>query len=382
MPPESIQIEPIAARRVRFNTQTPLVNLNYATLEAMAANPVDIFGAGVERTVTAICNHPVGYSYLMEFPDAGCGYLLQNCDDLDPAPEPAPPMVYVTADIAGIHYQSFGNPRKMYVNRPDGIDLVDFGGTVNTYRDFMGVPNTHLKYGTEVRIMGTAHHPVIPTGYDFLIPMSPRDIWGEFTRIGKPAQLWGYRLSDLSGTLPPPKPKPTATPTVTLVTPPTVEVVPPAAEAAPPTPVIDTRYFNFQFLREDHQPVKYRVMRRCAAFDYATDDDSTRAVLDKGIALDVYGTFTPEPGQTRLYINRKGEALFTHWYGVRELDDQGHRIVEEIPDYSDIDAEEITPETRIAVGTASWLDELVYRSGRAEKAIKTAIRGYFVKQKG
>jgi hypothetical protein len=298
-----------------------------------------------------------------------------------PLPKPEP-MVYVTNTITGIRYDILKPkaPTKMYVNKPEGIDLMDFSGQITTPREFMGIPDTHLPYASEVRIMGTASYPI--NGYpneDFYIPQEPHNVWGEFTRTGKPAALQGYKCSDLSDTVPPaltsPKPTPVSSPKPALNSPKLESVI----TAQPMTDIQpqakpDTRYFNFSYLRPDQQPVKYKLHHRIIIKDYSQQGPDVELTKANHPTLGIYGSFRPITGKTYLLLCRKGDQLFDYWYGIPEVLD-GRRIVEELPDYTDIaQAAQTTVPERLAIGRPRPSDHIVNFATITEELFKQNIR--------
>lgn len=235
---------------------------------------------------------------------------------LDP---PKEPMLYKTNVVDGITYDSYGTPKHMWVKTVEGADLMEYGGSIANFRDFIPVPGKHLAYGSEVRIMGVAHHPVKPLGNDFLVPMEPFDSWGEFTRTGRPAAHQGFKLKDLSNTPPPAlKPRPVATI---------------APKVKPPTD------FHFKYLRDDHQPVYYQVRRRTISSSFVDPSRPHIVVapgtLDQPQRIKVLGTFWVNGQQLLLPVLSGGADPFEWYYGVQETDDIGNRYVEKIPDADD-----------------------------------------------
>lgn len=268
-------------------------------------------------------------------------------------------MVYVTADISGIHYERLKTaPQKMYVRRIEGIDLIDFSGTIKTPREFSGIPDTHLGYGQELRIMGTASYPV--PGYpdeQFYIPQDPVNVWGEFTRTGKPAQLAGYRVSDLQSTKPP-APVKVSRPVITEVTRPAVK--PPA--------VRQPSDYHFQWLRTDREPVRYQVMYPITIPDAGKYGPPITIIRGKTIKL--LGTFV-DHGHTVFLpmLDNPAIPLFKYWYGIPEVV-QGKRIVEELPDFSEIRQISTTVPEREALDTASFTDHVVYWATKFEVGLE------------
>jgi len=315
-----------------------------------------------------------------------------NTDKPVPKPEP---MVYITNTINGIKYDLLKPkaPQKMYVTRPEGIDLMDFSGSVSTYRDFMGVPDTHLPYGAEVRIMGTAHHPVIPSGYDFYIPQEPVNVWGEFTRTGKPAAFQGYRMGDLSPTPPPPKRPKEPAPVVDIAPArlaPTAQDVAdrkPLTDIQPTAPSYTPEELHFQYLNDARQSVRYQVMQRVQMTCYGPQGNGHKEVLTRGKKLNVLGTFR-QPGSNRimlLIVPLDNSDPFPYLAGILEIDLLGNRNAEEIPDYTDIQTASATtiPE-RQALGTATPIDHLVAHATKLEVSLQQGVyrvRKLFIKRK-
>lgn len=118
---------------------------------------------------------------------------------IPPVVTPSEPMIYKTNTVDGIAYESFGVPRRMYIRKAEGADLIDFSGRIKTFRDFIGIPNTHKEQGAPVRVIAAALYPLPPQGQRFYITI---DDFGEFTRTGHIARLQGYYDYDLADTPP------------------------------------------------------------------------------------------------------------------------------------------------------------------------------------
>lgn len=252
--------------------------------------------------------------------------------------EPRPPATpekkelvpYTHNTVDGIAYESLGKPKRMYVCRTDGTDLVDFSGYISTFRDFAGIPATHLAFGDEVRVIGLAKHPVLPTGQDFLMTL---DDWGNFGRTGVPARLQGFVRDHLSEQKP-------------------VELeynAPPASHFGEPVAIdSDKQVFTmskdrawqaltkdemgFKYLRDDHQPVRYRVMHDLLVQDLGSEELRTIKV-DKGITIAIYGTFWHDGTPYMLpRLDNPTTGVFDYWFGVPEFADDESRNIKVIPD--------------------------------------------------
>jgi hypothetical protein len=284
-----------------------------------------------------------------------------------PTPEPTEPMIYIENTVDGIYYRSNGNPVKMYVVRREGTDQQEFADNIKTGRDFIGVPNTHKNYGDEVRIMATAHHPLPPTGYDFYLDM---DAFGQFTKTGKVARTQGYPLKDLGTVKPPPKVA-RATPVAEILPPPpVVRELKPLTAVEPKTPP-DTKSWNFRYLREDHQPVRFKVMQRVVIQDYL--QKGAKVELGQGKTIAIYGTFNPGSG-LRLMPKLADAVIFDYWYGIPELDSMGLRIVEELPDYTDLRETTTTIPERKVLKTASFTDHVIDFLSKHEARLYNRIK--------
>lgn len=258
-----------------------------------------------------------------------------------PASEYGAPVSWMTCEIAeilppestiykhnvvdGIEYDSYGTPQRMYVSNPKGADLIEYGGTIVTFRDFRPVPEMHLSYGAEVRIMGTAHHPLRPLGIDFLVPMAPMDSWGEFTRSGHPAKHQGFKLGDLSDSKPPALP---------------VSNTPAVAQNKPPEAVLLPKPTDFHYLREDQQPVYYRVLKRLD-LKSLTDPEAQKitvlpGTLDNPRNVKILGWFSYDGRTYLLPVLTGGADPFKWYYGIIEVGPDGRRFIEKIPDKSDV----------------------------------------------
>lgn len=115
--------------------------------------------------------------------------------------QPVNPEPYMTATVNGIDYKSYGAPKKMYVRKPEGSQLIDFSVKVSTPREFLGIPNSAKKYGDDVRIMGTATYSI--RGYPDEVFYVTLDDWGLFTSTGHIDRLQGYPEHDLTELQPP-----------------------------------------------------------------------------------------------------------------------------------------------------------------------------------
>jgi hypothetical protein len=253
-------------------------------------------------------------------------------------------VIHMDETVDNIHYKSYGTPRKMYVRKPGGITKIDFSGTISTFRDFVGVPNTAKKYNEPIRVMGLATYPIVPNGQTFYMDI---DDWGEFTRTGKVKELRGYFENDLSPAEMPPKsrqvvpavawPKGAVVQGVKSPYVVTTEII----KAKPMTrviPKVNTDYFRFQYLRADQKPIRYQAMQPVVVIDYSCQ--GKRMSVIRGDTFGVFGTFRPYgDDRVRLLIKLEGTKLFDQWYGIPELSVDGKRIVEAIPDYTEITAE-------------------------------------------
>lgn len=268
------------------------------------------------------------------------------------------PIVYVTNTIAGIQFRRLKDaPKQLYVRKPEGTMLMDFEGQIDTHRDFIGVPGTHQSYGDSVRVMGIAHHPVLPSGADFYITLED---WANFTGTGKPAHMRGYYTNDLS------EAKPAALPpkTTSLPTPTHQNVV----------RKLTLQDLGFTWLRADHQPVKYRVMK------YHEIRDFTRIgpmiPIKRGDKFDIYGTFRARERtycMPQVRLNGEFLPLFDNWYGIPETDLEGNRVIEEIPDYSDVQNIKPTVEEKKLANNYGFTDHIVDLALRIEVYVKHGI---------
>lgn len=280
---------------------------------------------------------------------------------------PAPPMVYVKNTINNINYHRLKTaPQKYYVNRPEGATKKTFE-KVENHRDFTDTGEEHA-YGSMVRIMGTAHHPVIPTGQDFFIDA---DDWGQFTRTGHVDRLQGFFMADLTDTPPPPFP---AVKKICVPVPESLKKQKPKEETEEVIQVIkmpvDVSRFNFQWLNPEHEPVRYKAMQRLIIKDYS--ERAMHQQVAKGTTLAMWGTFTPYTrGKVYLLLKTDSEP-FDYWYGVEELTEAGTRKVEEIPDYTDLQETTTTIPERLALNTPHFTDHLVNLVSLVDVA---AIRG-------
>lgn len=114
-------------------------------------------------------------------------------------------MVYVENVVDGIAYRRLQDaPKKMYVRKPEGIQLIDFSTKVSTPREFLGVPDSGKKYGDDIRIMGTASYSI--RGYPDEVFYVTLDDWGLFTSTGHVERMQGYLAGDLTDIQPPKEP--------------------------------------------------------------------------------------------------------------------------------------------------------------------------------
>jgi hypothetical protein len=248
-------------------------------------------------------------------------------------PEPkAPPQLYTHNVVDGIDITSYGRPKKMYVKNPDGAPLMNFGGQIDTFRDFRPVPGKPLPYGYPVRIMGIAHHPVKPNGIDFLIPMHPFDAWGMFSRTGNLAAYTGLKLGDLSDTRPPELPRVTR------------DVVSQVARQKVETPDLGQALRDsFRYLRDDHEPVPYQVMRKFGSYSYlkltAEPIVMQPGTLQKPRIIRILGTFWVDGEPYLLPLLSNDTDPFEWFYGVME-EVNGMRVIEKLPDSTDVPEDE------------------------------------------
>lgn len=239
-----------------------------------------------------------------------------------PAVEPpAPAGRHTNSLVDGIAYTSLGTVKRMYVARPEGIDLTDFSGYISTFRDFVGVPNSHLAYGAEVRVIGLAKHPVLPSGQEFWMTL---DDWGNFGSTGVPVRLHGYVRGHLSEQKPSalaPKLKPELAEFDEISVRPLVKDRGWAVSELLPA---------FNYLRTDRQPVRYRVLRDIAVRDHG-NDQSKVINITKGTTIAIYGTFWDDGEQYLLpRLDDPNIDIFDYWFGIPEFDEYGERNVEEI----------------------------------------------------
>lgn len=254
---------------------------------------------------------------------------------VDPRPPETPPKpvlkgAHTSSLVDGIAYESLGKVKRMYVCRPEGTELTDFSGYISTFRDFVGVPNSHLAYGDEVRVIGKATHPVLPVGQDFWMTL---DDWGDFGRTGSPVRLHGYVRDHLSEQKPPalsPKVKPAAAPVPDET--PAWDL---AKDRAWEKAVVPDLSSTFNYLRTDFQPVRYRVMQDMEVRDYGTDQLKVTKV-PKGITIAIYGTFWCDGEQYLLpRLDDPKIGIFDYWFGIPEFDELGNKNVEQIPDVTE-----------------------------------------------
>ncbi len=280
----------------------------------------------------------------------------------------APPLttIYVDNVVDNVRYQRLKvAPKRMYVSNPNGTEKRQFGGTIGTFRDFFVVPDSGKLYGEEVRIMGTAHHPITPTGQDFFVDM---DDWGNFTGTGQVARTQGYFLADLSDTKPPAIQKSKAVPAAPVK--PTRAI----ADVVAYVPLKKEELY-FQYLRVNQQPVRYQVMRRIVVRDFskqAVDQVLTRG--KNGRTIKLLGTFRYK-GKTYLLPVMENPDIdpFKYWYGVPEVDEQGNRIVEELPDYSDVPQTVAEVQAELPERRYNWLHHITYWQERLSHGIEKRI---------
>lgn len=321
--------------------------LNWATIREYDGD-ITVTGQGVggyPSTVPAIVRSAEGYYLVTDTTsiyslsgESGAPLSIEEWASYNKPERPSepklPPTVYVENEVDGIAYKRLQTaPQRMYVINPKGADKLDFGANIKTFRDFAGIPDTHKAYGQEVRIMGTAHHPIIPTGQDFYMDM---DDWGNFTGTGHVANLQGYLLGDLAEAKPSPLVKaPTITPRwlpQPAVIPVRMTDIQPQVSRVATTPA-DVR---FQYLQDDREPVRYRVMRRCIIQDYGWEGKPQEIL--RGKTIKILGSFRYK-GRVFLLpaLDNPDIPRFKYWYGVPEVDINGNRIIEELPDYSDVE---------------------------------------------
>lgn len=302
----------------------------------------------------------------------------------------APAMVYVDLEVDGIHYKSYGSPRKMYVAKAD-VTKIDFGNGATNLRDFTGVPGTEKHLGDMVRIIGVASYPAypaIPNGQQFYMDM---DDWGEFTRTGKVAKLQGYFVGDISidkpkiversvrvaNSLPPAsRQNITVYPPLPTRTHQTSDILP--VSKVPSTP----EAYHFRPLQQNGDAVRYRVMQRYIVQDYTYTGKAVE--LTKGKTIKILGSFQHK-GRTFLLPELDNPAIprFTYMYGVPEIV-QGKRIVEELPDYTDLKTTEPTIVEREYLKTVRLSDHFVHLATKLEVKLEHGIlkvKGFILPKK-
>jgi hypothetical protein len=264
-------------------------------------------------------------------------------------------LIYVTNTVDGITYKRLNPaPQKMYVTKPGGTYLTDFSGKVENHRDFINIPNSFKNYGEAVRIMGEAHHPVVPTGQDFYVTL---DDWGNFTRIGHVEHLQGYSVADLSPTPPKPLLKP--------------ELVPVAVKPNPSKPPkLTPEDLGFAWFNPQHTAVRYQVMRSVKIYDYIGNGQPQ--VLYKPKIISAYGSFRVR-GRVMLLLRVESADIFDYWYGAPEVDQDGNRILEQVPDYAEIRATVPTKEEKQALHTYGFSDYVVNWVSQLELYVKHDI---------
>ena len=179
--------------------------------------------------------------------------------------------------------------------------------------------------------MGTAHHPVIPSGKDFYITLAD---FGEFTRTGHIARLQGYTINDLQDIPPTPykpvKPAPIMASIADVVSKPntgstTARVA--IAQLDIATMKLTPERMGFIWFNQQHTSVRYQVMRRVIIRDHMHRGMS--AELTKGKTIAAYGTFRAD-GRILLLLKVSDSPIFDYWYGAPEVDIDGNRVLEEV----------------------------------------------------
>lgn len=235
-PPEApaFRVENIPQVTKQLKVDTHLWDMNQRTWQELVNRPVAAGVKGITFETNRIARHIMGGSYYMPVGNVSQGYNTVDCVDPAPVPPPAPipapvpepvvppvPKTYDQNIVDNITYNTYPDaPKAMYINKVGGAEKWSFDNVEN-WRDFKSVQ--HLDYGTQVFIVGTAHHPIPPIGATYL--MVDED-FGDFKKTGHVSRLCGFNRVDLSETKPPALPEPTPAPVVPVEPAPVVEATP------------------------------------------------------------------------------------------------------------------------------------------------------------
>jgi hypothetical protein len=224
-------------------------------------------------------------------------------------PTPALPIksnIFTENTVDGIYYQSRPQgAQRFYVSNYKGTFKRSFS-QATVWRDFTDIQQ--YAYGEPIVIVGSALHPIPPSGAGFF--MTPED-WGEFGRYGKVSHLAGFNPKDLSLTKPPQR---LAIPQRAVLAPePPVRAVLPID---PPNPAVQ-RITRLQALYEAYsKPLRYQVWRSMTIYDQSKIYPSVAIGPQTEVTtLMIYGTITI--GST-VYGRAKppGDKQFVSWFLV------------------------------------------------------------------
>lgn len=215
-------------------------------------------------------------------------------------------------DYPGILYERFPRPRRMYVSKPEGTNKVDFGKAAN-WNEIGKSILEHVDYGTEIYILGQAHHPMPPVGGIFLMDAAAM---GTFSKTGRAAQTHGYVKEDLHDHLfsptPPPddKPEPEEVPAV-----PPIEVEPEKHETVEVTFDDEFKKF-FKAYRDKDGRVRYRRYQAVnipkhelfteitKVYDKSRDTEGNVVVVPRDIEVEMAWIRDLRTGLPRKFKNR------------------------------------------------------------------------------
>ena len=317
-------IETISDRIEKLNIDTHLWDLNQRSWPGLVNNPISKVLAGTTFTTSRIAHHVLGGSYYIPDNEEAVGYNTVDCIEVTPSPAPveapAPPSVpkaFDTNIVDGITFTALpGDPKKMYISRVGGAEKWSFKNVTN-WRGFKSVE--HVDYGSEVFIVGTAKHPIPPTGAMYY--MVDAD-FGDFKKTGNVTNQYGFNRVDLSDT------KPVVVAPAPVVVPETTTPVVVPVTQVEPTPTASTFPVPWQ---ETYRPFP-KPIHYIASHNLTVKDLSGQAVDmplsrydDNGVhevgVVSAYGTVTKD-GVDYYRLKTNNDPNFAYWYCVPKFDNE------------------------------------------------------------
>jgi hypothetical protein len=326
-------VQDIPEKTEELKIDTHIWDLNQRTWPGIVNNPVGSARAGDTFKTSQIAHHVLGGSYYLPEGSGTQGYNVVDCEDPQPAPNPAPaapvvvppaaPTSYSKNVIDGVTFETIdGAPKQYWISNPQGANKWSFKDVTN-WRGFKSV--AHLDYGTEVFISGVAHHPIPPTGADYYMT---GDDFGDFKKTGKPANFYGFNWADISDKRPPVLQKPVPTPPVVAAVP-----TPPAPAVPTPTvtePAASTAPLTWQ---DTYRPFP-KAIHYIATRDLLVEELSGKksamplphydpTISDKVGVVSSFGTVSKD-GVDYYRLKTNNDPNYDYWYCVPKVDAATH----------------------------------------------------------